>query len=57
MSTQELLEKAKAKYMTDEDVAFYSDLGFDDLLAAVYGIILEHGDDPDEVLREWGVLE
>ena len=40
-----------------EDMEFY--LGFDeeDLVSALYGALLDIGEDPDEVLGEFGVLE
>ncbi|HET8690317.1 MAG TPA: hypothetical protein VFL81_02680 [Candidatus Saccharimonadales bacterium] len=40
-----------------EDAEFLGEMDFDDRLGAVYGQLLELGEDPDAVLTEAGVLE
>ncbi|HET6622338.1 MAG TPA: hypothetical protein VFG56_00185 [Candidatus Saccharimonadales bacterium] len=40
-----------------EDEEFFGEMDFEDRLGAVYGQLLESGEDPDLVLGEAGVLE
>ena len=40
-----------------EDVEFLGDMDDEDKLGYVYGQLLEQGEDPDEILREFGVTE
>lgn len=40
-----------------EDAEFVVDMDFDDALGFVYGQLLEQGEDPDEVLHDFGVTE
>ena len=40
-----------------DDKEFISELDFEEALGFVYGQLLETGNDPDEVLYEFGVIE
>lgn len=40
-----------------EDKEFLSDLDTEDTVAALYGMILEIGEDPDEILAKYGITE
>ena len=40
-----------------EDVEFLADMDEEDKLGYIYGQLLEMGENPDEILREFGVTE
>lgn len=45
------------QYLPDEDKDFILEMDFEDALGYVYGRLLENGEEPDDLLRVFGVTE
>jgi hypothetical protein len=50
------LKSVMTEYFPD-DPEFFAEFDDEDLLGAVYGALLEIGEDPDEIFKKWGITE
>lgn len=52
---QLLVRAIESRYIAPEDMDYLGDT-YEDILATMRIIIAEHGDDPEQVLTEWGIV-